>query len=88
VPEPVAIGEPTDEFPFAWAVFRWIHGSTYAVGTVDEVTAGADLAGFVQALRNVPAPPDAPRGGRRRLAELGTSSASTTAPGSGRVGTP
>src|SRR5262245_38395181 len=56
VPEPVAIGEPTDEFPFAWAVFRWIHGSTYAVGAVDEVTAAADLAGFVRALRDVPAP--------------------------------
>ncbi|MGW5242237.1 aminoglycoside phosphotransferase family protein [Monashia sp. NPDC004114] len=70
VPEPVAVGEPTDELPFRWAVFRWIHGSPYAVDDVDETSAAADLAGFVQGLRAVPVPEGAPQGGRRPLARL------------------
>jgi len=70
VPEAVAVGEPTAEFPHVWAVFRWVHGSPYAVGAVEEARAAADLGAFVAALRAAPAPPDAPAGGRRPLAEL------------------
>ncbi len=70
VPEPVAVGEPTDEFPFTWAVFRWIHGEPYAVEDVDEVAAAAAVAGFVQDLRAVSVTEGAPMGGRRPLAQL------------------
>lgn len=70
VPEPVAVGAPTDEFPHPWAVFRWLPGAPYAVGSVDEVVAARRLAGFVTALRGVAVPAGAPPGGRRPLAEL------------------
>lgn len=73
VPEAVAVGEPTSEFPHVWAVFRWVTGSPYAVGAVEEARAAADLGAFVAALRAVPAPPDAPPGGRRPLAEVDAS---------------
>lgn len=33
VPGPVALGEPTDDYPFAWPVHRWIDGDS--LGTVD-----------------------------------------------------
>ena len=26
VPEPVGVGRPTAEYPFTWAIFRWIEG--------------------------------------------------------------
>ena len=29
VPEPVGVGRPTAEYPFTWAIFRWIEGQTY-----------------------------------------------------------
>jgi aminoglycoside phosphotransferase (APT) family kinase protein len=70
VPEPVAVGEPTDEFPFTWAVLRWIEGSPYAVEDVEEISAATAMAGFVHALRAVSPPAEAPHGGRRPLAEL------------------
>jgi aminoglycoside phosphotransferase (APT) family kinase protein len=70
VPEPVAVGSPSDAFPHPWAVFRWVPGSPYAVGAVDEVRAARDLAAFVGALRAIPAPAGAPHGGRAPLAEL------------------
>src|SRR5215472_6135365 len=36
VPEPVGAGRPTAEYPFTWAIFRWIEGQTYAPGRVDD----------------------------------------------------
>src|SRR4051794_9954814 len=29
VPEPVARGRPTEDYPFTWAIYRWIHGTPY-----------------------------------------------------------
>ena len=29
VPEPVARGEATEEYPFTWAIYRWIDGTPY-----------------------------------------------------------
>ena len=29
VPEPVAEGRPTDEYPLPWAVYRWVDGDQY-----------------------------------------------------------
>jgi aminoglycoside phosphotransferase (APT) family kinase protein len=56
VPEPVAVGEPADGYPYRWAVHRWIPGEGAALGTIDDPIAFAlDLARFVQALRRIPA---------------------------------
>ncbi len=70
VPEPVASGEPTPEYPLPWAVYRWVDGDQYADTLVDDEAAAADdLARFVQELRAGPVD-DAPPAGRRPLAEL------------------
>jgi aminoglycoside phosphotransferase (APT) family kinase protein len=70
VPEPVALGRPAGEYPYAWAVYGWLDGQPYADDLVtDEREAAADLAGFVLELRQLD-PAGAPRGGRRPLREL------------------
>jgi aminoglycoside phosphotransferase (APT) family kinase protein len=71
VPSPVALLGPDAEFPFPWAVYRWIDGQPYGDGLVcDELAAATDLARFVTELRQAPAVPEAPHGGRRPLREL------------------
>jgi aminoglycoside phosphotransferase (APT) family kinase protein len=58
------------EYPFPWAVYRWIDGHPYADELVgDERQAARDLARFVTALRTAD-PAGAPRAGRRPLREL------------------
>jgi aminoglycoside phosphotransferase (APT) family kinase protein len=73
VPEPVGKGLPTSEYPFSWAIFRWIEGQTYAPDRIDdERQAAADLACFVAELRRNDLPPiddETPYGGRPPLAE-------------------
>jgi aminoglycoside phosphotransferase (APT) family kinase protein len=70
VPEPVAEGRPTDEYPLPWAVYRWVAGDQYDDGLVDdEVTAADDLARFVRELRASPVD-GAPATGRRPLVQL------------------
>jgi aminoglycoside phosphotransferase (APT) family kinase protein len=70
VPEPVAKGQPTSEYPFPWAIYRWIDGHPYRDDLVhDERQAADDLAQFVVELRRVD-PLGAPRGGRKPLREL------------------
>lgn len=61
IPTPVAIGEPSDEYPYRWAVHRWIPGEGAAVDRMkDPVTFALALAEFVRSLQRVPidgAPP-------------------------------
>jgi aminoglycoside phosphotransferase (APT) family kinase protein len=74
IPEPVAKGQPTTEYPFCWAIFRWIEGQTYARDRIDdELQAAADLAQFVAELRSRDLPAineQTPFGNRRPLAEV------------------
>ena len=71
VPEPVALGQPTDEYPLTWAVYRWIDGRPYADELIDdERQAALDLARFVTELRRATPAPGAPPAGRKPLAEL------------------
>jgi aminoglycoside phosphotransferase (APT) family kinase protein len=70
VPEPVAQGHPTRDYPFPWAIYRWLDGQPYRDDLVhDERQAAADLAQFVVELRRID-PHSAPRGGRKPLREL------------------
>jgi aminoglycoside phosphotransferase (APT) family kinase protein len=71
VPEPVFTGRPGSDYPFPWAVHRWIDGAPYDDALVaDERTAAIALAGFVRALRSIDVVPGAPPAGRRPLREL------------------
>jgi aminoglycoside phosphotransferase (APT) family kinase protein len=71
IPEPVARGMPGSGYPFEWAVFRWIDGEVLSPegSALDELELATDLARFVRALRAIDIM-DAPRSGRRPLAEL------------------
>jgi aminoglycoside phosphotransferase (APT) family kinase protein len=85
LPVQLAMGRPTDGYPFDWSVCTWLPGKN-ANGTIHDLErAAADLAAFVAALRQIdttgahPRPPRS-RGGppvegdehvRRSIAQLG-----------------
>lgn len=70
IPEPLAKGQATSDYPFPWAIYRWIDGQPYRDDLVDdERQAAADLARFVLELRRAD-PLGAPPGGRKPLHEL------------------
>ena len=70
VPEPVAEGRPTDEYPLPWAVYQWVDGDQYEDELVDDERGAAeDLARFVRELRAGPVE-GGPAAGRRPLAVL------------------
>jgi aminoglycoside phosphotransferase (APT) family kinase protein len=61
VPEPVALGEPDADYPYRWAVHRWLPGEPASYDRLADPTGFAtDLAAVVLALRRIPtggAPP-------------------------------
>ena len=54
VPEPLELGEPTENYPYRWSVVRWLPGD---ISTIDAVSpdTGARLAEVVLALQKVDA---------------------------------
>jgi aminoglycoside phosphotransferase (APT) family kinase protein len=79
VPEPVAVGAPGHDYPFPWALHRWIDGTN---PTAPSHQLALDLAAFVRSLHSMPvdAVRDSERGGplalrdeatRARIADLG-----------------
>jgi aminoglycoside phosphotransferase (APT) family kinase protein len=69
VPETVGRGHACEEYPFTWAIYRWVDGAPYD-GRIDERAAAEQLAGFVAELRSIEVGPEAPPGGRRPLRDL------------------
>lgn len=66
VPAPVAMGQPTGEYPRTWSILRWLPGTNPVPGNLtapDELA--ADLAEFVNAFHTIDIPdgPRAYRGG-------------------------
>jgi aminoglycoside phosphotransferase (APT) family kinase protein len=57
-PVPVALGRPSDLFPWPWSVVRWIEGATADPCSLSSAS-GEALAGALRAL-HLPAPEDAP----------------------------
>ena len=53
LPEQMALGEPTEDYPFPWSVVRWFAGGTPGDDKIDLVRAAEDLAAFVVALQEV-----------------------------------
>lgn len=62
IPEPVAQGRPTGEFPWPWSIYRWIEGDPASVAPIGSlVEVASDLARFLSELhaidpRDGPAP--------------------------------
>ncbi|MEY9863964.1 aminoglycoside phosphotransferase (APT) family kinase protein [Catenulispora sp. GAS73] len=71
VPVPLAVGEPSAEYPYPWSVLPWIAGEPatrqrLAEGLIDPVAAAVDLAGFLKSLHAADtAGAPAPVAGRR-----------------------
>lgn len=66
IPEPLAKGEPDKEYPFHWAVYRWLHGEPWELDRVrDMEEAAADLAQFVVAMQRID-PTGGPPSGRSK----------------------
>ncbi|WP_319460295.1 aminoglycoside phosphotransferase family protein [Micromonospora sp. RTP1Z1] len=51
VPEPVALGQPAEGYPWRWAVNRWVDGRTAVEDDADRPGFAVDLGEFVAALR-------------------------------------
>jgi aminoglycoside phosphotransferase (APT) family kinase protein len=65
VPEPVAVGEPGEGYPYRWALHRWLPGEPASPERIsDPVRFALDLAAVVRELASVP-PDGAPRARNR-----------------------
>ncbi|MCC6793354.1 MAG: aminoglycoside phosphotransferase family protein, partial [Thermomicrobiales bacterium] len=54
IPSPVAMGNPTAEYPWHWSVIRWLEGETAAIERIEDLTAfAADLGAFLVALERI-----------------------------------
>ena len=54
IPIPLAIGEPGEDYPFAWSIYSWLEGETATVERIADLgQAATDLAQFVAALQHV-----------------------------------
>jgi aminoglycoside phosphotransferase (APT) family kinase protein len=63
IPEPVAIGRPSDAFPRPWSIYRWIDGEPASAGQISDLTEFAiDLGGFLAALYAIDATGGPPAG--------------------------
>lgn len=65
IPEPLALGAATSEYPFTWGVYRWLPGTTFDPAAVDPQAAAHQLADFLHHLQQIdttgaPTPPDSP----------------------------
>ena len=54
VPEPLELGEPTENYPYRWSVVRWLSGDIAPIDEVGEDTA-IRLAELIQALHEIDA---------------------------------
>jgi aminoglycoside phosphotransferase (APT) family kinase protein len=54
IPTPLATGSPADQYPWPWAVYRWIDGESPLIGPAsDSASLAPELAEFVGALQRV-----------------------------------
>ena len=57
VPEPIARGEPGEDYPFTWGVYRWLPGEPPRKASV---ALARDVASFLHALQQVPVEGEGP----------------------------
>jgi len=54
IPEPLAIGEPINEYPWRWSVYRWLKGEpASSVSAIDLCACANQLATFLLALQKI-----------------------------------
>lgn len=56
VPAPLAMGQPGEDYPFPWSVYKWLDGEAAYPGPIaDQRQAAIDMAGFLAALQAIDA---------------------------------
>ena len=54
IPTPIAMGNPTQDYPFHWSIYRWIEGAIASRKNVSDMNQFAiDLAHFLSALQHI-----------------------------------
>ncbi|MCW8408977.1 aminoglycoside phosphotransferase family protein [Legionella sp. PATHC035] len=54
IPTPLAQGEPTEDYPWHWSIYRWIEGQSASIARIDEMNRfAADLAQFLLQLQGI-----------------------------------
>jgi aminoglycoside phosphotransferase (APT) family kinase protein len=53
VPEQLAMGEPGKDYPWRWAVYRWLEGNNAIYSPADSVQTAADLTRFIHSLQAI-----------------------------------
>lgn len=54
IPTPIALGRPSNEYPWRWSVYTWLTGESAITATIDDERAAAlAIAGFVAALQRI-----------------------------------
>ncbi|MGX8008737.1 aminoglycoside phosphotransferase family protein [Mesorhizobium sp. ORM8.1] len=67
IPTPLAMGEPAEDYPWHWSVYRWIEGETAKTAHITDLRAFAvALADFLIALRRID-PTDGPAPGQHNF---------------------
>ena len=69
IPVPLAMGTPSEDYPWDWSVYRWLEGEDATAARIEDPRrATTDLAQFILALHRVDralgAPPGPPESGR------------------------
>ncbi len=63
MPEPLAKGEPVDEYPYPWSVTTWLRGRNPVVGAIaDPHRLAREIARFIRAMQAVDLPDGLPTG--------------------------
>lgn len=54
IPRPLAIGKPSEDYPWPWSVYQWLEGKTASLETISDLSAFAlKLAEFLKALQKI-----------------------------------
>jgi len=54
IPEPLAIGEPAEGYPWKWSIYRWLEGDSAAAAPLADLSEfAASLAQFLSALQRI-----------------------------------
>lgn len=54
IPTPLALGNPTEEYPWHWSIYQWLDGEAASKGHINDLSQFAtDLAKFLKAIQQV-----------------------------------
>lgn len=58
IPEPIAIGQPSNEYPYQWSIYKWLPGNpAFYTRQIYRNDVAIELAQFLSALQKIPVDP-------------------------------